>query len=710
MPDRKPVIHLGQWAFYSGKPGELFTLLHAELGDPLRVWGPSFEIGGKATADFAFSGITSHEPISYGGSETVFRYTSAALPEVELHAILRSFPESPVLRVKYRLVSQSRVTLTKNEGHDALTYFSLEQNGFENLALAEYQLSHFDPVQHSYMPYRCDRAQEELLPGLTFAGPVALFHSPGRTLLAAYEHGADHPLSFLEFCIQSSLSDAQLDPQQRVTLRRVELRAARGNYYAGQAVEPGKPWESAWLELGLYAGRLEAFLPEYRRFFLDEVCENRESRQPYLYYNTWNYQERQKYFHGRPFLESMNAQRMLAEVDTASQLGIDVFVIDTGWYQKTGDWLPNLEKFPKGLWESKRRLGQYGMKLGLWFSPTVAALTSQVYLEHPDWEMEWGGKPRWRGPVWETETSTNMCLASDYTDYYIDVMVRLNRELGVTYFKWDAVAQYGCDSPNHNHGTLANTVEERRDCYAYQMGLSMIRIVEEVTRRCPGVIVDFDITEGGRFVGLGFLSAGKFFLVNNGPYFHEFDIPRSVKIEPDTINVFFYPGPARPRICRQGVKYDPLIPSILFLTHYLPDPPKLSQDNSLASLVLGGNGFWGDLLALTAEDIEYLSERIALYKLVGGGVTRAYPRQRGFAGSSPEIHEKIHAETCSGVVVFLTVTPGTFTYFTQPLELDRLGEVIGADACERVEGNRLKITVTLERDGARIVYVVPRSS
>ncbi len=697
MPDRKPVIHLGQWAFYSGKPGELFTMLHAELGDPLRVWGPSFEVDGAPVADFAFSGIASHEPISYGGFETVLRYLSPSTAGIELHAIVRSFPSSPVLRVKYRLVAQNKISLTKQTGRDALTYFSLEYEAFERLALAEYQLSHFDPVQHSYMPYRCDRAQEELLPGLTFAGPVALFHSVGQTLLAAYEHGADHPLSFLEFRIDNHLP-----------ARRVSLHAARGNYFAGQVVAPGKPWESAWLELGLFAGGLPAFLPEYRRFFLDEVCENRESRQPYLYYNTWNYQERQKYFHGRPYLESMNAQRMLAEIDVASQLGIDVFVVDTGWYQKTGDWMPNLEKFPKGLWEIKRRLGQYGMKLGLWFNPTVAALTSQVYLEHPDWEMEWEGKPRGRGPVWETETSASMCLASDYADYFIEVMVRLNRELGVTYFKWDAVQQFGCDSPNHNHGTLENTVEERRECYAYQMGLAMIRIVEEVTRRCPGVIVDFDITEGGRFVGLGFLSAGKYFLVNNGPYFSDFDIPSSVKIDPDTINVFFYPGPARPRLCRQGVKYDSLIPSILFLTHYLPDPPKLAQDNSLASMMLGGNGIWGDLLALTEEDIEYMAERIALYKLVAGGVTRAYPRQRGFAGSSPEIYEKIDAETCSGLVVFFTVTPGTFTYYTQPLDFDCLGEVIGADACERGEGGRLKITVTLGKNGARIVYVVPR--
>lgn len=696
MTDSANTINLGQLQLRLGKPGTLFSLVHNELDFPLTVGKPSFEIDGKMVNDFAFTEKTAQERFSYEGQELTLRYTSASEPAVDLFVLLRFFPNSAIVRLKYRLAAREAVTLTKTNGSDAITYLRLEQPGLEDCFVTEYQLSHFDPVQHSYMPSRDDRTPDEALPELRFAGPLAFFHTPGRTVLAAYEHGADHPLSFLDFCIEGG-------PGQRVVL----VQAVKGNYYAGQVIQPGKAWESVWFELGVFAGSLEEFLPEYRRFFLDEACENHETRKPNLYYNTWNYQERQKYFHNRPYLESMNVQRMLAEIDVASQLGIDVFVIDTGWYKKTGDWLPNQEKFPKGLYEIRRRLGQYGMQLGLWFNPTVAALTSQVFLEHPEWEMEWGGKPRWRGPVWETEESTNMCLASDYANYYIEVMVRLNQELGVTYFKWDAVAQYGCDSPHHNHGNATNTVEERRDCYAYQMGLALIHIVEEVTRRCPGVIVDFDITEGGRFVGLGFPTVGKYFLVNNGPYFHDFDIPRSVKIEPDTINVFFYPGAARSRICRQGVKYDTIIPSILFLTHYLPDPPKLSQDNSIASMVLGGNGIWGDLLALTEEDIEYQSERIALYKLVGDGVTRAFPRQRGFAGSSPEIYEKISPELCSGLVVFFTVTPGTFSYHTQPLDLDHLGEVVGADECVVVEGNRLKISVTLNQDGARVVYIVP---
>ncbi len=41
----------------------------------------------------------------------------------------------------------------------------------------------------------------------------------------------------------------------------------------------------------------------------------------------------------------MTEERILAEIEVAHRMGIDVFVLDTGWYQKTGDWEVNLQRF-----------------------------------------------------------------------------------------------------------------------------------------------------------------------------------------------------------------------------------------------------------------------------------------------------------------------------------------------------------------------------
>ena len=680
-----------------GPSGTLFTLHgHEPACAPVAVGGPTFEVAGEQRGAFVYVGREEERTLARGGREVSLRYRSPGDPVLDLLTIVRGYPDSPVLRLRYTLVAGAPTTLTKRAGGDNLGYLTLR--GADIAAareIVEIQLSHFDPVAHSYLPNIERHPAAELYEGQTLAGPIVIALGGGAIALAAYEHGADHPQSFLEFAAS-----------ERDGGRGLALRARMGNYYDGQPLGPDAPWESVWLELAVAGPDLDSLLRAYRTFFLQHICENTESRRPYLYYNTWNYQERNHYFRGRPYLESMVQERIAAEVEVAARLGLDVFVIDTGWYSKTGDWEVDRRRFPDGLAGIKAQLDRHGMKLGLWFNPTVAALTSRVHQSHPEWTMTRGDGPPWRGEIWETEMSTRMCLASPYAGYFVETMVRLHQELGVRYFKWDAVAQWDCDSPHHQHGTAANTREERAACYAYEMGRAMIRIVEEATRRCPGIIVDFDITEGGRFVGLGFLSVGKYFLVNNGPYFSDFDIPPGTRIDPDTINVFFYPGPARTRICRTGLRYDGVIPSILFLTHYLPDPPALSQRNSLAALMLGGNGIWGDLLALSDEEIASFTSQLASYKDVAGGVTRSYPRVRGFAGSSPEIHEKIDPSQASGMIAFFTVAPGTFTHITAPLGVAALREVRGADAWEIMGDGRLKVTVTLGRDDARVVYVV----
>lgn len=684
-------LHLVPGAFDA-----LFTIASTEdRGRVYTVYPPEYEVDGARRSDFRCVGREEARALPRGGQEIALLYETASEPRLRLRIVLRGYPDSPFLRLRLELRADTPVTLTKTAGQDALCYLTVL--GFEAESdLTQIQVSHFDSVAHSYLPGFLTQKPEEQYEGQTFAGPIALLHEADRSLLVAYEHGTDHPCSYLHFAHHLPAG---------TSISVLALHATKGNYHAGQRVDAAHPHVSVWLELGIAPLGKDALLRRYREFFLNEVAENVESRKPYLYYNTWNHQERNKYFKGLPYLHDMHQERMLAEIDVAHRLGLDVFVIDTGWYGKTGDWQVNLDRFPNGLRDIKAKLDGYGMKLGLWFNPVVAAKTSQIYTEHPEYVMERDGKVSFWGPIWETEESYGMCLASGYADHFIETMVRLNKELGVVYFKWDAIDQYGCNAANHDHGTEANTPQERADCYAYESGRQMIRIVEEVSRRCPDVIVDFDITEDGRFVGLGFLSVGKYFLCNNGPYFHNFDIPHTVKMEPNTINALFYPGAARPRICRQGSRYDTFIPSILFLTHYLPDSPASAQRNTLAALLLGGNGIWGDLVSLSEADIALLSETLHDYKRVADSVTRAYPRRIGFIGSSPEIVEKIDPASGSGVVVFFTHRPGTVTHVTQPLDTARLKTIKGAEHWERLPDGRVKLTVTLGPAEAQPVFL-----
>ena len=160
-----------------------------------------------------------------------------------------------------------------------------------------------------------------------------------------------------------------------------------------------------------------------------------ESRRPYLYYNTWNFQERNKWWNGKGFT-SFSQERMLQEIDIAHRMGLEIFVMVTGWHGKTGDWEVNRQRFPDDLKTIKARLDEHGMKLGLRFNPTMAAVSSKILAAYRSCIFSWKGKLAEPGNVWGSEVSYPMCLVSEYADAYADTVIRVARETGARYFVW----------------------------------------------------------------------------------------------------------------------------------------------------------------------------------------------------------------------------------------------------------------------------------
>ena len=212
------------------------------------------------------------------------------------------------------------------------------------------------------------------------------------------------------------------------------------------------------------------------------------------------------------------------------------------------------------------------------------------------------------------------------------------------------------------------------------------------------------MTEGNRCVGLAFLASGKYFAVNNGPYFPDLDHPYDWTASKYWSNVFVYPGPARARVARTTLDFDRWIPSVLYLTHYLPDAPRTSQKINLASLVLGQNGIWGDLSALSPEDRAWFGEALAAYKHVRDAVTSAPPVRTGVRGGSPEIHEKISTEGAGALAVF--AAGGVHDYVTA----HRAGRVIwktdNVSVVPAADG-RARITCRFNGADAALVFFAP---
>lgn len=594
----------------------------------------------------------------------------------ELKIELRVCDRSPAIRFRYILSSDKDLKMTKTE-KERLTYLTYPIS--DDAQQTEVRFSGYDYLVHGYQLEEINAFEVET----QLMGPILAEYRPNAnvSVLTAYEHGSQYPDKFVVFERENN---------------NIMLKALRGNYWNGLSIKK-EPYETIWFQICAVKGTVDDLARAYREFQLKYCTLNPESRKPYIFYNTWGFQESNKFYDKSTYLATMNSEHIEKEIDIAHDMGVDVFVIDTGWFQKTGDWEVNLSEFPDGMKAIREKIESYGMKLGLWFNPTVAAVTSKLLKDYPNSLSKINGKDPHAWEIWETEASYPMCLVSEYWEAFADHLIKLVDTLGVTYFKWDAIGQYGCNRLDHFHGGEGATEEESHDCYGFLIGKYMSKVVDKVCKVHPEAIVDFDITEGCRYVGLGFLSSGKYFAMNNGPYYSCYNIP----IPSDVwSNIFVHPGPARSWICRKVLCYDKWIPSVLMMTHYLPNEPARSQMINIASLILGQNGIWGNIFNVSKEGVALFDKILTVYKRVRDDITSAYPYVLGQPGATFEVHEKLY--NGRGAVVLFANMPGTYEYCLQAVPNTDNITVFGNVKIEK--GDKIKLNVTFDAADAAIVF------
>jgi alpha-galactosidase len=124
----------------------------------------------------------------------------------------------------------------------------------------------------------------------------------------------------------------------------------------------------------------------------------------------------------------------------AASIGVDRFVMDDGWFgqRKTdhvglGDWYVNPEKFPNGLKPLIDKVHGLGMDFGLWVEPEMVNPDSDLYRKHPDWVLNFPGRPR-------SEQRNQLVLnlaRSDVRDYVEGFLDKLLTENDIAFLKWD---------------------------------------------------------------------------------------------------------------------------------------------------------------------------------------------------------------------------------------------------------------------------------
>ncbi|GGX78542.1 alpha-galactosidase [Massilia dura] len=192
-------------------------------------------------------------------------------------------------------------------------------------------------------------------------------------------------------------------------------------------------------------------------------------------------------------------QTALAE--KAASIGVERFVMDDGWFGARngdkaglGDWVVNRKKFPNGLAPLIRRVNDLGMEFGLWVEPEMVNPDSDLYRAHPDWVINFKGRPR-------SEARNQLVLNLARRDVYEHLLKMLDKLLtdhNIAFLKWDHNRAWS--EPGWPEAAPA---EQQRLYVAYVENL--YKLLAELRRRHPKLEIESCASGGGR-VDLGIMA------------------------------------------------------------------------------------------------------------------------------------------------------------------------------------------------------------
>ncbi len=194
-------------------------------------------------------------------------------------------------------------------------------------------------------------------------------------------------------------------------------------------------------------------------------------------------------------LFDFNADKLVEIAQAAAPLGIDMLVMDDGWFGKRcsdfgglGDWTVNEEKLPGGLEALAPRIHALGLDFGIWIEPEMVCEDSELYAQHPDWAFRAPGRAPTRG---------RSQLVLDFTreevrDHIYRALCKAIRSTDIRYLKWDF-------NRSLSDVWSAAIPPERQGEVYHRYVLGLYDMLERFHRDFPDLLIEGCSGGGGRF-------------------------------------------------------------------------------------------------------------------------------------------------------------------------------------------------------------------
>lgn len=187
--------------------------------------------------------------------------------------------------------------------------------------------------------------------------------------------------------------------------------------------------------------------------------------------------------------------KLCAIAQKAAELGMDMFVMDDGWFGKRnddtsglGDWFVNESKLKGGLKPLVDKINKLGLKFGIWFEPEMVSPDSDLFRNHPDWAIS---IPK-RNPTLSRCQLVLDMTRTDVRDYLYESISKILNSANISYVKWDMNRSI-CDW--YSRQVSSDKMGEMPHRYV----LGLYELLERLTSDFPDVLFEGCSGGGGRF-------------------------------------------------------------------------------------------------------------------------------------------------------------------------------------------------------------------
>ncbi|MBF6978934.1 alpha-galactosidase [Aerococcaceae bacterium zg-BR22] len=273
--------------------------------------------------------------------------------------------------------------------------------------------------------------------------------------------------------------------------RNIRAQIGIGDDHFNWVLQPGECFETPEAILTFSEHGLNGMSQNFHRFIENNVIppQFNQALRPILV-NNWE---------GTYF--DFNEAKIIEMMDTACELGVDLFVLDDGWFGKRnsdnvslGDWTVNREKLPNGLEKIAKHAEANGLMFGIWIEPEMVSIDSDLYRKHPDWVLNGYQKP--------LSPSRNQHILDfsrpEVVDYVFNLLKGSFANIPLSYIKWDMNRNL---SQVYSHYLSAGQQGEVPHRYV----LGMYELAQRIRNEWPHLLIEGCSGGGGRF-DLGVLS------------------------------------------------------------------------------------------------------------------------------------------------------------------------------------------------------------